>query len=86
MSVARWIQNWKQTLQIVQPDTLLRWHREGFRLFWRFKPSTCGSGQVSRGQKKSHRLGADTIALIQRLAGENRLWGAERIHTHAWAT
>ena len=70
MSVAHWVQNWKQTLQIVQPDTLLHWHREGFRLFWRFK---------SRGQHKSHRLGADTIALIQRLARENPLWGAERI-------
>ena len=53
--------------------------REGFRLLWRFKPSTCGSGQVSRGKKKPHRLDADTIALTQRLAGENRLWGAERI-------
>ena len=70
MSVARRVQNWKQTLQIVQPGTLLRWHREGFRLFWRFK---------SRGQHKSHRLGADTIALIQRLAGENSLWGAEQL-------
>jgi hypothetical protein len=33
VSVARWVLNWKQFLQIVQPDTLLRWHREGFRLF-----------------------------------------------------
>ena len=55
--------------------------REGFRLFWRFKPSTGGSGQVSRSKKKPHRLDADTIALIQRLAGENSLWGAERIRS-----
>ena len=53
--------------------------REAFRLFWRFKPSTCGSGQVSRGPKPAKRLGANTIALIQRLARENPLWGAERI-------
>jgi len=32
--LARWVTNWKQVLQIIQPDTLLRWHREGFRLFW----------------------------------------------------
>jgi putative transposase len=68
--LARWASNWKQTLKIIQPATLLRWHREGFRLFWKFK---------SRGQKPSNRLGAETIALIQRLARENSLWGAERI-------
>ena len=31
--LTRWVPNWQQTLQIVRPDTLLRWHREGFRLF-----------------------------------------------------
>jgi hypothetical protein len=31
------IQNWKQTLLILKPDTLLRWHRQGFRLFWKLK-------------------------------------------------
>ena len=35
--LARWAPNWKQVLQIIQPDTLLRWHREGFRLFWKLK-------------------------------------------------
>ena len=35
--LARWVPNWKQVLQIIQPDTLLRWHREGFRLFWKLK-------------------------------------------------
>lgn len=44
--------------------------RAGFRLFWRLK---------SRSHKPAHRLDPDTIALIQRLARENRLWGAERI-------
>jgi len=33
VSVARRVPNWKSVLQIIQPDTLLRWHREGFRLF-----------------------------------------------------
>jgi putative transposase len=64
--LAHWAPNWKHTLQIIQPDTLLRWHREGFRMFWKFK---------SRVPKPSNRLAAETIALIQRLAGENPLWG-----------
>src|SRR5687768_4608614 len=55
--LAHWASKWKQVLQIIQPDTLLRWHREGFRRFWKFK---------SRGPKASNRLGAETIALIQR--------------------
>ena len=70
MSVAHLVPNWKQVLQIIQPETLLRWHRAGFRLFWRIK---------SRGRQPARRLDPDTIALIQRLARKNRLWGAERI-------
>ena len=70
MSVARIVPNLKRVVQIVQPDTLLRWHRAGFRLFWRIK---------SHRRQPGRRLDAETIALIQRLARENRLWGAERI-------
>ena len=58
---------WKQALHIVQPDTLLRWHREMFRKYWRKK---------SQGKPK---IAAETIALIQEMAKENQLWGAERI-------
>jgi transposase InsO family protein len=68
--LARWVPNWKSILQLVQPETLLRWHREGFRLFWRWK---------SRRRGPARRLDAQTINLIQRLARENPLWGAERI-------
>jgi hypothetical protein len=72
VSLARWAPNWKQVLQIIQPDTLLRWHRDGFRLFWKLK---------SRRpvQTQPQRLAPETIALIKRMARENRLWGAERI-------
>ena len=70
MSVARFVPNWKPILQIIQPETILRWHRAGFRLFWRIK---------SHSRQPARRLDPDTIALIQRLARENRLWGAERI-------
>ena len=58
---------WKQALHIVQPDTLLRWHRELFRFYWRRK---------SQGKPK---ITPETIALIQEMAKENQLWGAERI-------
>jgi putative transposase len=68
--LAPWVPNWKSILQIVQPETLLRWHREGFQLFWRWK---------SRRRNPARRLDAQTIVLIQRLARENPRWGAERI-------
>ena len=56
--LAPWVHNWRSILQIVQPETLLRWHREGFRLFWRWK---------SRRRGPVRRLEAQTINLIQRL-------------------
>jgi putative transposase len=70
--LARWVPSWKQVLQIIQPDTLLRWHRAGFRLFWKLK--SCRPVQT-----QPQRLAVKTIALIEQMARENRLWGAERI-------
>jgi len=58
---------WKPSLHIVQPETLLRWHRELFRLYWR---------QKSQGKPK---VSPETIRLIQKIAKENHLWGTERI-------
>src|SRR6266540_3710399 len=57
----------QQSLHIVQPETLLRWHRELFRLYWR---------QKSQGKPK---VSPETIRLIQKIAKENHLWGTERI-------
>jgi putative transposase len=54
----------------LKPDTLLRWHRQGFQLFWKFK---------SRNRAGRPKLDTETVALIQQMAHENRLWGAERI-------
>jgi hypothetical protein len=65
---ARWDPNWKQVLRIIKPDTLLRWHREGFRLFWRWKSRVPVQTQPGR-------LALETIALIERMARENPLWG-----------
>lgn len=61
---------WRRVLAIVQPDTLLRWHREGFRLFWRRR---------SRSGKLEPRVATETITFIREMATKNRLWGAERI-------
>jgi transposase InsO family protein len=68
--LARCTQFWQQALLIVQPDTLLRWHRDLFRRYWRHR---------SRHKKRQSRVAPETIALIRKMAKENRLWGAERI-------
>ena len=62
---------WKQALIIVQPETVLRWHRDLFRGVWRRK-----SRPRKRGKPP---LTDDLVALIKQMAEENRSWGAERI-------
>jgi putative transposase len=64
------VRAWRQALLIIKPDTLLRWHRQGFRLFWR---------QKSKVTTHKPRVPAETIALIAQMAAQNRFWGAERI-------
>src|SRR5438105_13670140 len=68
--LARLVRTWEQALVIVQPDTLLRWHRELFRLFWK---------QKSKASSHKPKVAPETIALIKEMARENRLWVAERI-------
>jgi hypothetical protein len=71
---AAMLPGWRRALAIVQPETLLGWHREGFRTFWRAR---------SRAGKVERRLAIETITLIGEMAGNNRLWGAERIRGRA---
>ena len=61
---------WREALMIVKPDTLLGWHRQGFRLFWRHK---------SKARTPQPRVPEDVIALIHTMALDNRLWGVKRI-------
>src|SRR5256714_10715988 len=68
--LTRMVRTWKQALFIVEPETLLRWHRQGFKLFWKYK---------SRATSTKPRISQETVALIQEMAKDNRLWGAERI-------
>jgi putative transposase len=68
--LARCSRFWHQALHIIQPDTLLRWHRDLFRLYWRY---------ISNRRKKKQRIPSETIQIIRRLIQENTLWGAERV-------
>jgi putative transposase len=65
--LARWF-DWRQALVIVQPATLIRWHQQGFRLFWRWK-STPGRPSIP----------PELQALIRQMAYDNPTWGQERI-------
>src|SRR5215471_3759874 len=64
---SRWF-NWRESLVIVKPETLIRWHRKGFKLFWRRKSRMGRPG-----------LRADIRQLIVRMVKENPTWGQERI-------
>ena len=59
------------TIQVVQPETILRWHRAGVRAFWRWK---------SRNRAGRPRIDRELRELIRRMSMENSLWGASRIH------
>ena len=61
---------WRGALHIVQPETVIRWHREGFRYYWRWK---------SRGRGRP-KIDAEIRRLIRRMSRANPLWGAPRIH------
>jgi len=67
----RWFPSIQKVLTIVQPETLVRWHRGGFRCYWRWKSRRRGG----RSQIKS-----ELRALIRQMSLENQLWGAPRIH------
>jgi putative transposase len=66
----RWCAGWREHLAIVTPDTVVRWHRQGWRLFWRWK---------SRSRGGRPHLSPEVRELIMTMSRENRLWGTERI-------
>src|ERR1700730_10378980 len=68
--LAKIVRAWKQALLIVQPETLLRWHRQGFKPYWKYR---------SRAAAPKPKIAEETVALIKEMARNNRLWGAERI-------
>ena len=67
----RWFPSTLRVVTIVQPETLVRWHRAGFRCYWRWK---------SRSRGGRPQIETDLRALIRQMSLENLLWGAPRIH------
>ena len=67
----RWFPPILQVLTIIRPETLVRWHRAGFRCYWRWK---------SRARGGRPQIESDLRALIRRMSIENPLWEAPRIH------
>jgi transposase InsO family protein len=67
----RYWDGWESRLILVKPETVVRWHRESFKAFWRWK-----SRRKKRGRPP---LSPEVIALIKRMASENPTWGAPRI-------
>src|SRR5271165_5111514 len=64
--------NWRSALAIVKPETVIAWHRAGFRLFWTWK--------VRRGQPGRPVILRGVRDLIRKMCWENPGWGAPRIH------
>ena len=56
---------WQRVVLIVRPETVLRWHREGFRRVWKRKSQSAGADR---------RLAAETVVLIRAMATANRTW------------
>src|SRR6201993_2612805 len=67
----RWFPSILSVLTIVRPETLVRWHRAGFRRYWRWK---------SRSSGGRPQIDTELRVLIRRISVENPLWGAPRIH------
>ncbi|MCP4753152.1 MAG: helix-turn-helix domain-containing protein, partial [Proteobacteria bacterium] len=63
---------WRDVLVIVQPETVVKWHRQGFKLFWRFKSRRKGPGKPP--------IAPEVRKLILEMAMANPTWGAPRIH------
>jgi transposase InsO family protein len=67
----RWFPSVLKAITIIRPETLVRWHRTGFRRYWRWKSRSLGGRPP---------IDADLRALIRRMSVDNPLWGAPRIH------
>ena len=74
--LARFWHGWAEVVAIVQPNTVIRWQRAGFRLFWTWKSRRHGPGRPA--------VAPEVRALIRRMAQANPLWGAPRIHGELW--
>ena len=69
---SRYVEGWRQILHGLHPDTVVRWHRQGFRLYWRWKSRHHGPGRPA--------IDAALCKLIREMQASNIGWGAPRIH------
>jgi transposase InsO family protein len=69
----RWWSQWKQSLILVTPETVVRWHRAGFRMYWSMISKV-------RNRVGRRRISSEVRDLIFRMVAENPTWGAPRIH------
>src|SRR5207237_566907 len=71
-----WLSNqwagWRDALHVVRPETVIRWHRQGFRAFWAWKSR--------RGRTGRPPIGSEIAQLVRTMARANPLWVAPRIH------
>src|SRR6266853_6444916 len=67
----RWFPSILKVVTIIEPETLVRWHRAGFRCYWRWK---------SRSRGGRPQIEIELRALIRQMSTDNQLWGAPRIH------
>ena len=67
----RWFPSVLKVITVIRPETLVRWHRAGFRRYWRWKSRSLGGRP---------RIDTELRVLIRRMSVENPLWGAPRIH------
>ena len=70
--LSRFWSGWKNPLRLVQPETVISWHRKIWRLFWRWKSKPRDYGRPN--------VPFEVIELIRRISLDNPLWGAPRIH------
>ena len=69
---SRWFGGWRHPLRIVKPETVLRWQRQGWKVYWTWRSR--------RGVRAGrHSIPQELQGLIRRMAAENRLWGQKRI-------
>jgi putative transposase len=63
--------NWKVRIFVVEPETVIKWHRSAFKFYWRWKSKPKGGRP---------RVSREVIALIKQMANDNPSWGSPRIH------
>jgi hypothetical protein len=69
IALRRFSSRWRDALIVVSPDTVVGWHRAGFRLFWRLRSRSGG-----------RKIDGNAFEIVRRMARENPTWGAPRIH------